>query len=627
MQLAEAGIPVWDILRQNVDELFGAGKGQQFRQRMQQMTDALVAQGTPLADAQAQAQTAGTQALMKMVSGGKLSSTKVIAALRKGMVDRFGGLGEKQAGTMSGELSNLSDAWKSLMGDMVQGAFGPGKSAIEGLTDMLTGLRGTLNTLPDSFKTVLGIGTVLAGGVGAIGGLTGGLGGVGGVLGSLFGGGGGGNPILPLLLAISLAIGLLLVPLQGVWDAVKGALHVLVDNWPSGGGGAGGGFPGGGAVPALTAPLLLIPDHDDAQRKIEAWPALVGKLGITAPAPTTVQAQIDGWTLTKTLLLGVPGADAIQALIGAWPALTKTLSLLLPDYTDVQRAIGKLPDFSHAMQLSIPGWSAIQLLLDQWPALSKSLGLMPTAPQTIQEGIDKWPELTHALGLNLPESKDVQLGIDAWSDFTHKLGLELPPFETPQTDIDAWADFMHKIGVELPTPDVPQRDINLWPDFLHHLNLSLVSNNDLQQLINMWPKFEHSMDLQIPSNAQVQEALNRYDLKLNVGMNVTAPAAPTVPNAPGTGVIGPDGKPHGVAYYPDFPGGPAVAHQYAMGGIVPGPLGAPQLAIVHGGEEVTRAGRAGAGQTVHFNNYGMLAGQDVERWLRGMLDKLERKGG
>ena len=30
-----------------------------------------------------------------------------------------------------------------------------------------------------------------------------------------------------------------------------------------------------------------------------------------------------------------------------------------------------------------------------------------------------------------------------------------------------------------------------------------------------------------------------------------------------------------------------------MGGIVPGPLGAPQLAVVHGGESITPHGRGG----------------------------------
>ena len=40
--------------------------------------------------------------------------------------------------------------------------------------------------------------------------------------------------------------------------------------------------------------------------------------------------------------------------------------------------------------------------------------------------------------------------------------------------------------------------------------------------------------------------------------------------------------------------------QYAKGGIVPGPVGRPQLAVVHGGEEVIPASRRGSGGGVNY---------------------------
>jgi hypothetical protein len=53
----------------------------------------------------------------------------------------------------------------------------------------------------------------------------------------------------------------------------------------------------------------------------------------------------------------------------------------------------------------------------------------------------------------------------------------------------------------------------------------------------------------------------------------------------------------------------AIIPAYASGGIVSGPIGRPQLAVVHGGETVTPPGKQGAGDIhVHFHGpvYGML---------------------
>jgi hypothetical protein len=54
--------------------------------------------------------------------------------------------------------------------------------------------------------------------------------------------------------------------------------------------------------------------------------------------------------------------------------------------------------------------------------------------------------------------------------------------------------------------------------------------------------------------------------------------------------------------------------QYQHGGIVPGPRGRPQLAMVHGGEEIIPAYRGGGGgggtMTVHVN-VGTVMGDDM----------------
>jgi hypothetical protein len=64
---------------------------------------------------------------------------------------------------------------------------------------------------------------------------------------------------------------------------------------------------------------------------------------------------------------------------------------------------------------------------------------------------------------------------------------------------------------------------------------------------------------------------------------------------------------------------------YASGGIVPGPVGVPTLAIVHGGETITPAGRGGltlaAGAIVVNGN------SDPDATARAVLQALKREMG
>jgi phage-related protein len=71
---------------------------------------------------------------------------------------------------------------------------------------------------------------------------------------------------------------------------------------------------------------------------------------------------------------------------------------------------------------------------------------------------------------------------------------------------------------------------------------------------------------------------------------------------------------------PDIP-------KFASGGVVPGPMGAPQLAIVHGGEEVlTAAQRRGGGVTFNFINHGVLAGDGIDQWVAESISRARRRG-
>lgn len=80
---------------------------------------------------------------------------------------------------------------------------------------------------------------------------------------------------------------------------------------------------------------------------------------------------------------------------------------------------------------------------------------------------------------------------------------------------------------------------------------------------------------------------------------------PSMPSIPGSGIIG-----GAIGKLPGF----------ATGGIVPGPVGAPMLAVVHGGEEVRTPGqqRAGGGGNIVINVYGSVIS---ERELLGIVKR------
>ncbi len=60
-------------------------------------------------------------------------------------------------------------------------------------------------------------------------------------------------------------------------------------------------------------------------------------------------------------------------------------------------------------------------------------------------------------------------------------------------------------------------------------------------------------------------------------------------------------------------GGVGNIGSFASGGIVPGPIGQAQLAVVHGGETITPAGRTGGGMTVNITVNGSVTSRDFRR--------------
>ena len=69
---------------------------------------------------------------------------------------------------------------------------------------------------------------------------------------------------------------------------------------------------------------------------------------------------------------------------------------------------------------------------------------------------------------------------------------------------------------------------------------------------------------------------------------------------------------------------------FAHGGTVEGPVGRPQLAVVHGGEQVLtpaqQNGGGGAAVNLTLNNYGVLGMDDAGQWLQREMASALRRG-
>lgn len=69
--------------------------------------------------------------------------------------------------------------------------------------------------------------------------------------------------------------------------------------------------------------------------------------------------------------------------------------------------------------------------------------------------------------------------------------------------------------------------------------------------------------------------------------------------------------------------------EYALGGIVPGPIGRPQLAVVHGGEEITPAnkrGKSGVSQENHIGQVIIQEPMDIDTFMRRLSFDYRTRG-
>jgi len=114
MQLAEAGIPAWQILSEKI--------------------------GKSIPDA------------MKLAEKGAINADVAVRALVDGMQDRFGGMMEQQSHTFSGLMSTISDTAQQALGSVLQPLFASATDGMQVLVDILPTLQSGLDGVSDSAK-------------------------------------------------------------------------------------------------------------------------------------------------------------------------------------------------------------------------------------------------------------------------------------------------------------------------------------------------------------------------------------------------------------------------------------------------------------------------------------------
>jgi len=127
-QLAEAGIPAWEILAKHL--------------------------GVTIPEA------------MKKVEQRAVSAADGISALTAGMTDKFGGMMEKQATTFNGLVSTIKDESRFIAGELTEGLFNAIKGPTLAFTESMHNVRVQLEGWSDGQKAVLAGAALLVAGIG-----------------------------------------------------------------------------------------------------------------------------------------------------------------------------------------------------------------------------------------------------------------------------------------------------------------------------------------------------------------------------------------------------------------------------------------------------------------------------
>jgi tape measure domain-containing protein len=577
MQLAEAGIPVWKILADNIGEI-----------------------SPRLADAAASGKITQTQLvdqIQKMVAGGKLKAPQAIAMLRKGMAQQFGGLSKVQSQTVGGATSTFKDTLLQLLGDLTKGPFKETAGALLGMADALDRLRDYFKDLPQPIQTAISwlatltvglatIGTALLGASGLLAllgapGLLGVLGTVAGFIGSVVVG----------------AIGLLLSPIGLVVLAVAGLALAWATNFL-------------GIRDATAAAVKWIADRlgdlikgagDFARAVGHAWSDLVsavativrvGWQGIVdqfnaygRAALTVLEVVVGLWVLAFHWLVDAVG----PILAGGWEYAV-TLFQWLGDTAGavLATAWGYVAGlFSWLVEAVDPilraGWTGVVALF-QW--LSDTVGGILQTGWGYVAGLFDW-----LYGAVVPISTGTANAVA--SIFTWLRDVAADAMRWMGDSIAGTFGWMRDaiLGIVVPAWQAVA-GIFTWlrdtgADAVHWL---------VERVVQLFGWMRDQI------RAIWQPIVDLIERARRAGASVIGGVG---------GVVSIIGN--------NIPG-------FAQGGVVPGALGSPSLAMVHGGEEITPAGRAGGRTIVVQLNAPVYGFANFEDAVRRAIDRADARG-
>lgn len=583
MQLAEAGIPVWKILADNVGEL------------SPRLADA--AKAGKITQAQL------VEQIQKMATAGKIPAAKAIAMLRKGMAQQFGGLSKMQSTTAGGAASTFKDTLMQLLGDLTKGPFKETAGALLTMADALDRLRDNFKDLPAPIQTVVSwiatlLSVIVGGGIiGGILSLVGVLGGGAGLLGVL------GTVASFIGTVVVAALGALLSPVGLVVLAVAGLALAWATNFL-------------GVRDATTAAVKWIGDRfgdlvkaaDALGRDVAAaWSGLVDAVG---------RIVSDGWGYVVSLFewVGSAALTVLQVAIGLWVLAFRGLvaavgPIVSAGWEYVVSLFQWLSDAAGAILAA--GWSYAVSLFD-W--LNEQTGGRIADGLAYVASIFQW--LVDTVGATLAAGWEYVVTLFGW------LRSQLLPSTTATVNgVAGLFDWLREAGANA---------VGWMVDRVSYL-FGWLSGAVLGPLATAWTAvvriFEWVRDVGAGAiQWMVDRIVGLFTWLGDRVRSIWQPIADLIGAAQraGAGVIG-----GGVTAVPTGGGMTGFVNgvpRYAMGGVVPGALGAPSLAMVHGGETITPAGWAG-GTTVVVNlNAPVYGFANFEDAVVSAVDRASRRG-
>jgi tape measure domain-containing protein len=565
LQLTEAGIPAWQILAENVEQISprlaeAARAGKITQQQV-------------------------VSSLMKMGEQGKIKAPQALAALRAGMASRFGGLGKKAGEeTTGGAFSNLIDSFQQLAGALTEGPFAQAAGILRGVAGALNTMKEVFQGLPPGIKEAVGwfaafvlAATTIVGAVLGAGGLLAALGmpgllGVLGTVASFIGG------------AFMVALGIILSPLGLIVLAVAGLALAWATNFLG--------------IRDITASVVAAVGQVIAA----GWGYVLTLFSwLVDTAGSVLHA---GWTYVGGLFRWL--VDAAGTVLGlGW-------AYVVAQYTWMTETAGSIVSGAWGYVVSLFGWlvdTAGSVLYAGWTYVAGLFTwLTETAGAVLSGG---WGFVASLFGWLTSTA-----GTTVWGGWTYVVSLFAWLVDTAKSIVaNGWGavygSFVWLIETAWGYIAHGWQQVAGWFTWLVDTAKGIVSSGWNEVYGFFYGLYASAVNTIADLAKGVVGWWNWMIETLRA-----SPLGQIIETA--RRLLGGGGGGGGVAQ-----GWVNGVPQLASGGLIT----ASGLAMLHAGETVVPAGVRGGGGQIVFNNYGVLAGHDAEAWFRSMMDRTTARGG